>query len=144
MSLGRVLFDSAVFIYAVGSDHEYRAPCRTLVAALSDVSVITGEASVLAAQELMHQRARRTGDRATAATAAKAIATFCTLHEFTVDDLHLATDLFRRAQGLDAADACHAATALNRGITTIVSPDGAFDSVPGLTRLDPADAATTL
>lgn len=139
-----MLIDSAVFIYAVGGDHAYRTPCRALIAALTDAAVITGEASVLAAQELMQQRARRTGDRATAATAAEAIATFCTLHELTANDLRLATDLFRRTAAIDAADACHAATALNRGITTIVSPDGAFDSVPGLTRLDPVDAAAML
>ena len=28
MPLGRMLLDTAVFIYAVGTDHSYRAPCR--------------------------------------------------------------------------------------------------------------------
>jgi len=144
VSLGRVLFDSAIFIYAVGGEHHYRAPCRALITALTDEDRITGEASVLAAQELMHQRARRTGNRADAADAAQAVATFCTLHELTAGDLTLATDLFRRTPDLDAADACHAATALNRRIPTLVSPDRAFAAVAGLTWLDPAQAAASL
>lgn len=37
------------------------------------------------------------------------------------------------------AAAVFAATALNRGISLILSPDQAYDAVPGLDRLDPAD-----
>jgi predicted nucleic acid-binding protein len=40
---------------------------------------------------------------------------------------------------LDVADCVHAATALNRGLDAILSPDRAFDSVSGLERVDPAD-----
>ncbi len=41
-------------------------------------------------------------------------------------------------------DGIHAATALNHGIELVVSPDRAFDRVPGLRRVDPADAVATL
>jgi uncharacterized protein len=37
-------------------------------------------------------------------------------------------------------DAIFAAQALNRGIDAILSPDRGFDSIPGLERIDPADA----
>lgn len=36
-------------------------------------------------------------------------------------------------------DALFVATALNRGIERVVSPDRHFDGIPGLTRVDPAD-----
>jgi hypothetical protein len=49
--------DSAVFIYAIGVDHPYRAPCRALVTAMRSGDLV-GEASVLAVQEVMHQRLR--------------------------------------------------------------------------------------
>jgi predicted nucleic acid-binding protein len=143
VTIGRVLLDSAVFIYAIGQDHPYRLPCRTLMTALRN-GQLDGEASVLVAQEVMHQRARRTGDRDSAASASRELSQFCTLHELTPSDVRRAAELFEDVDGLDAADACHAATALSRGITVIVSPDDAFDAVAGLTRLDPADAATQL
>lgn len=144
MRLGRILLDSAVFIYAVGAEHRYRDPCRRLLEAVADGSSVTGEASVLAAQELLHQRARRTGNRVQAAVAARDVATFCTLHELTPQDLVLATQLFDRTGALDAADACHAATALHRDIPVLVSPDPAFDTVEGLRRVDPVEAAAQL
>lgn len=144
MSLGRVLLDSSVFIYAIGAEHRYREPCRQLLVAVAEGTTVTGEASVLAAQELLHQRARRTANRSQAAAAARSVTTFCTLHELTPQDLVLASQLFERTAGLDAADACHAATAVRRGIAVLVSPDAAFDEVVGLRRLDPADAAARL
>lgn len=144
MSLGRVLLDSSVFIYAVGAEHPYREPCRAIVRSLVEGQSLTGEASVLAAQELLHQRARRTGDRAEAAHAARAMTSFCTLHVLTVEDMVLATEMFERSDGLDAAAACHAATAINRGTPIIVSPDRGFDGIGGLARLDPEEAAARL
>lgn len=140
MSLGRVLLDSAVFIYAIGIDHPYRDPCRALIAAMRGGDLV-GEASVLAVQEVMHQRLRRTGDRRVAGAAARDMSVFCTVHGLTAADMRRAVDLFTGSDDLDAADACHAATALNRGIPTIISPDGGFDGVAGLERLDPVEAA---
>ena len=52
--------------------------------------------------------------------------------------------LFETAESLAMRDAIHAATALNRGVGLIISPDGHFDEVPGLTRIDPVDAEAFL
>jgi predicted nucleic acid-binding protein len=68
----------------------------------------------------------------------------CQLHDLTDRDLRLGLQLFRDAPRLHGRDALHAATALNRGIDIIVSPDSAFDTVQGLRRLDPIDAASQL
>lgn len=143
MSLGRELLDSAVFIYAVGAEHRYRQPCRQLLSAL-EMDALAGEASVLAVEETLHQRARRTGDRVSAVRIARNIMTLCPVHELTTADLLLGLELFAGCRGLDARDALHAATALNQGIARIVSPDSAFDGVPDLERLDPMDAAAEL
>lgn len=143
MSLGRALLDAAVFIYAVGGPHVLREPCVALVRGLGDQRY-RGEASVLAIQELLHQRARRTGDRAAARKAAQKAALTCPLHDLTFADLDLGVRLYGDSARLDAIDALHAATALNQGIPTIISPDPAFDDVSGLRRLDPAQAAGLL
>lgn len=143
MSLGHVLLDTAVFVYAVGADHPYREPCVTLLRSLGRGSY-RGDANVLVIQELAHQRSRATGDRQAAGRTAADAAATCTVHDVTGADLALGLRLFAEATALHAADALHAATALTRGIPAIVSPDDAFDEVTGLTRLDPLDAAAQL
>lgn len=39
--------------------------------------------------------------------------------------------------GVGGRDAVHAATALEAGISVIVSPDSDFDGIDGLSRIDP-------
>jgi predicted nucleic acid-binding protein len=140
MGLGRSLLDTAVFVYAVGVDHPYRDACRRLL----DPDVLHrygGEASVQAIQELLHQRTRRTDDRAGSVAVARAMATLCPLHELRADDLELGLQLFERARRLTGRDALHAATAINRGIPVIISPDPDFDGLDQLRRIDPIEAA---
>ncbi|MGH3940314.1 MAG: PIN domain-containing protein [Pseudonocardiaceae bacterium] len=66
------------------------------------------------------------------------------MHDLTAADLTLGLRLFRISDRLNARDVLHAATAINRGIPTIVSPDQAFDDVPQLERLDPVQATAQL
>lgn len=143
MTLPRVLFHSSIFIYAVGADHPLQSPCRRLFEGLL-ARQVAAEASVLAVQEVLHQRARRTRDRESAARFARDLTAACPVHEVTPADLALALQLYGDSARLDAADALHAATALGRDIRVIVTPDRAFDDVAGLTRLDPATAAGLL
>ena len=134
-----VLLDTAVFIYAVGGEHRYREACRDLL----DPTVLRrcgAEASVQAVQEFLHQRARRTGDRQGAADLAEAMSRLCPLHDLTPHDLRVGLQLFRQHDRLTGRDALHAATALNRDIPAIISPDPDFDGIDGLTRIDPLDA----
>lgn len=139
----RFFLDTAVFLYAVGGEHRYREPCRRLVDLLA-AGALRGEASVELVQEFADVRSRRSGDRAAAAREARDVAALCTLHEVTRSDLLLALSLFRSLPRLEMRDALHAATALERGVFTIVSPDRAFDEVAGLERLDPTRAEEAL
>jgi predicted nucleic acid-binding protein len=143
VTLARVLLDSTIFIYAVGGEHHYRDPCRQLIRALR-ASAFPGEVSVLAVEETLHQRTRRTGDRVLAREIAESIPDLCTIHDLTIADTRLGLRLYGESRRLNARDAMHAATALNRGIPTIISPDSAFDDVAGLERLDPIEAADRL
>jgi len=139
----RALLDTAIFVYAVGADHPYRIPCRQLL----DPDALDGyggEASVQAIQELLHQRTRRTSDRHAAADTALAMAQLCPLHDLTTADLQRGLHLFQRHASLSGRDALHAATALNREIPTIISPDPDLDGIDGLQRVDPIVAAQRL
>jgi predicted nucleic acid-binding protein len=134
----RFLYDTSIFIYALGREHPYREPCREIVrrAAAGDLQ---GEASVDLLQELTHQRARRTENRLAAAEAARNIAKLAWWHPLEPNDLQRGIDLFEAHEHLDARDAVFAALAINRGIDAILATDRAFDGIDGLERVDPSD-----
>lgn len=133
------LFDTAIFVYAVGGAHPYRSACRTLVGQAGRGEV-RGHVTADLLQEFVFQRVRRTGDRATAVQRARDILSACTVLDVTLSDARLALDLYERHPSLDPRDAVFAAVALERGIRHVLSPDRAFDAVPGLVRVDPLDA----
>jgi predicted nucleic acid-binding protein len=134
----RFLYDTSIFIYALGREHPYREPCRDIVrrAAAGDLQ---GEASGDLLQELLHQRARRTGDRLDAARAARSVAQLAWWHPLEPNDVQRGIDLFETHSDLDARDAVFAALAINRGIDAILTTDRAFDAIDGLERIDPID-----
>lgn len=136
--LRRFLYDTSIFIYALGREHLYREPCRE-VTRLAAVGDLQGEASVDLLQEFTHQRARRTGDRRGAAKAARSVAKLAWWHPVEPNDVQRGIDLFETHESLDAQDAVFAALAINRGIDAILATDRAFDGIDGLERIDPAD-----
>jgi uncharacterized protein len=139
----RFLYDTPVFLYALGAEHRYRAPCREIVR-LAAAGTLLGDASVELVQEFVHVRARRREGHGEAAAAGREVSAMCRLHALDADDLRLGLDLFGQANHLQMRDALHAATALNRGIGLILTTDPAFEGLPGLERIDPLDAAARL
>jgi len=129
------LVDTAVFAYALGGPHPQQEHCRTLVHRASAGEVVL-HASVELVQEILHHRMRRT-DRPTAIRQARDVSELCTLHAFGQPVLRGALDLVATTT-LRGRDAVHAATALEHGLVTIISPDPDFDGAPGLTRTEPA------
>lgn len=134
----RFLYDTSIFVYALGGEHPNREPCRNIVR-LAAAGDLQGEASADLLQELTHQRARRTGDRLAAAKAARSVATLAWWHSVEPNDVQRGIDLFETHNELNARDAVFAALAINRGIDAILATDRAFDGVEGLERIDPAD-----
>ncbi len=134
----RFLYDTSIFVYALGGEHRYKEPCREVVrrAAIGDLQ---GEASGDLLQELVHQRARRTGDRRGAAAVARKVAKLAWWRPVEPNDVQRGIDLFVAHTDLDARDAVFAAVAINRGIDAILSTDRAFNKIDGLERIDPAD-----
>ena len=129
------LVDTAVLAYAVGADHPLRAGCRRIVEA-AGAGDLELHASVEMVQEFVFHRMRR-GDRRTAIKQARDVAALCVLHDFDRAVLQTALDLIADSDDIGGRDAVHAATALRHGLSTIISPDRAFDDIPGLHRVDP-------
>ncbi len=124
---------------ALGDDHPHREACRAIVRAAQ-----RGEAelhgSVDLVQELVFHRLRRI-ERAGAVEEGRFAARLCVLLAFDTHVLSRALDLTASTR-VAGRGAVHAATALLNGFDAIVSPDRDFEAVPGLRRIDPADALT--
>ncbi len=135
----RFVYDTSIFVYALGKEHTYREPCRKIVR-LASLGELQGEASTDLLQELLHQRMRQTGSRPAAAATTRDVAKLVWLHPLEPADIQRGIDLFEAHSKLDARDAVFAALALNRGIDAILSTDKAFDEVQDLERIDPADS----
>lgn len=134
----RFLYDTAIFVYAVGSGHPLREPCREVVRR-AGAGELRGEASADLLQEYAHQRMRRTGDRSEALVTARAIVPLCRWHDVTLADAELGLELCGRHPRLRARDGTFAAVALRRSIPAILTPDTDFDGIDGLQRVDPGD-----
>jgi predicted nucleic acid-binding protein len=137
----RFLFDTGVFIYALGGEHHYREPCRAILREVRGKR-LAAEASVELIHEFAYVRLRQVGSRSDAARSAHAIERSFSLHTVEPPDMERALDLWSGCKRLDVRDAIFAAQALNRSIDAILSPDRGFDEVSGLERIDPADSAT--
>lgn len=126
-----VLVDASVFLYALGGEHELRSPCREVLARQG----LELHASVELVQEVVFHRMRR-GERTDAVAVARLVADSCQLHDFDSAVLRRALSLIAEG-GVGGRAAVHAATALEAGISVIVSPDSDFDGIDGLSRIDP-------
>lgn len=130
-----VLLDTMVPTYAFGADHALLPACQGILADPARLGW-TLAASTELLQEFTFHRLRR-HDPAGAVQDARALTSMVALIDFDIHVLDLMLDLIEH-HTIRGRDAAHAATALTHGITTIVSTDRAFDAVPGLARVDPA------
>jgi hypothetical protein len=131
-----IVVDMTVLVYAMGSEHAYRDPCRDLIAAIADGRL---EASTTAEviQEFAHVRARRRGREDAAALARDYGQLLAPLLTITADSLSAGLRLFEAAERLGAFDAVLAAAALAAAAAAVVSVDTAFAEVADLRHVIP-------
>ena len=134
-----VFLDSNVFIYAAGAESPLKAPCVQILrrVAAGDLDAITSAEVV---QELHHVFRRRGRLADGLRLGREVVRLFPGLLPITRADISRSADLLTARPQLSPRDALHAATALNNGVSTIVSADADLDQVDGLTRLDPTVA----
>ena len=135
MTVPTALLDTAVPAYVYGRDHPFRQPCIEVMSAVA-ARRLRAQASVEMIQELLYHRLRKV-DRAIALAQSRDIADACLLHPFDQAIMERMFDLVASHERIRGRDAVHAATALENGIGTIISPDTAFDGIDGLERVDP-------
>lgn len=134
-----IVLDTTVLVYATGSEHPLREPCRRLVSAVADGRV-AATTTVEVVQEFVHVRSRRRTRADAAELGAAYVRLLSPLLPVTQDDLLQGLQLFRTVEQLGAFDAVLAAVARSRSAHALVSADTAFVAVPELTAVIP-DAA---
>ncbi len=138
-----IVLDTTVLVYAVGDAHQYREPCRRLIAAIES-GAVDATTTHQAVQEFAHVRARRRS-RADAVELASAYIDLLS-PLLTVDEADVGNglQLFGEHERLGAFDAVLCASALAAD-ASVVSADRAFARIPGLRHVVPdADGVDAL
>lgn len=131
-----IVLDTTVLVYAVGTEHTFREPCRTLVRAIQDGQV-TATTTVEAIQEFAHVRARRRGRGDAVDLANDYLELLSPLLVVAESNLRDGLRLFAASDSLGSFDAVLAAAARAAGADALVSADEAFASVKTITHIRP-------
>lgn len=133
-----VFVDTAVIMYAAGTDHPLRAPSRRILerVATGDLDAVI---SVEVIQEIVHRYLAIGRPDIAAAMARDAMDLFAPVLPITHAVVRRLPPLVDRYPRLAARDLIHVATCEHEGIETIVSPDRGFDAVHALQRIDPSE-----
>jgi len=132
-----IVLDTTVLVYAVGGEHQFREPCRRLVAA-ADARAIVARTTVEVLQEFVHVRSQRR-DRADAVARGRSyLNLFGPLLVSDEANLVDALAIFQSNPTVGMFDALLASVAIATG-APLVSADRGFGSIPGLEHLRPTD-----
>jgi predicted nucleic acid-binding protein len=134
-----IVLDTTVLVYAKGSSHPLRDPCRELIASIARRRLAaTTTAEVI--QEFVHVRARRRDRSDAAALGGDYLELLSPLLAITREDVRRGLRLFERSERLGAFDAVLAATAAVAGARFLVSADTAFGEAPEVHHVLPDEA----
>ena len=123
-----VFLDTAVFMYAGGSEHPLRDPCRAILRQV-DAGSMDATTSVEVVQEILHRFLATRRPDVGAAMARQVMDAFAPVLPVTHGVMRRVPGLVDAYPGLSARDLIHVATCIGEGIDTIVSPDRGFDQV---------------
>lgn len=130
------MLDATVLVYATAGAHTLSDPCRELIAAIAD-GYVAATTTIGVVEEVVRLRARRFPRSDAAALGRDYVELLAPLVTPTAKELEDGLRLFDEHPSLSPAGAILACCALTAGIATVVSVDGGFASVPGLTHVRP-------
>jgi predicted nucleic acid-binding protein len=128
-------------MYAAGSDHPFREPCRRLLEnAIERRLALVTDSEVL--QEILY-RYFSVAKAATARAIYRSAVGLCD-EVLPVEEKHTsrALDLLERYGSISPRDAIHVATMESAGIRRILTTDRDFDAIDEVIRVDPAELAS--
>jgi predicted nucleic acid-binding protein len=128
-------------MYAAGSDHPLREPCRrSLENAIERRLTLVTDSEVL--QEILY-RYFSTARTVTARAVYRSAVGLCD-EVLPVEERHTsrALELLERYASVSPRDAIHVATMESAGIRRILTTDRDFDAIEEVTRVDPTELAS--
>lgn len=131
--------DSAIFMYANGSEHPLREPCRAILEDIARRRLLAATSAEVV-QEILHRYIAVQRAPLGLVVARTVIESFAPLAPITHAVMARMPALVERYPRLAVRDLVHVATCLEEGLSDIVSPDRAFDEVSEIRRIDPASA----
>ena len=132
-----IVLDTTVLVYAKGTDHPLRDPCRDLIAAIAD-GRLEATTTVEVIQEFVHVRARRRDRTDAAALGNDYAALLSPLLPVSAEHLRSGLALFESSENLGAFDAVLAAAATDSD--ALVSTDSGFAKLPTIRHVVPDKA----
>jgi predicted nucleic acid-binding protein len=135
-----VFIDTAVPMYAAGGTHPMREPCLRILQLVrqGDLDAVTSAEVV---QEVVHRFLSVKRPEYARQLATDVLDLFAPVLPITHVLMRRVPELAGKYPSLQARDLVHVATCIHEGITDIVSPDRAFDTVTELRRIDPSEFA---
>jgi predicted nucleic acid-binding protein len=135
-----VFIDTAVLMYANGTSHPLREPCRAIMIEVGD-GRLEAVTSAEVVQEILHRFMSLRRPEIGIDIARVTMDAFAPVIPITHALMRRVPDLAARYPNLSARDLVHVATCIHEGITEILTPDRGFDQVAEIRRIDPADFA---
>ena len=136
-----VFIDTAVVMYANGTSHPLREPCRAIMIQVGD-GQLEAVTSAEVVQEILHRFMSLRRPEIGIDIARVTMDAFAPVIPITHALMRRVPDLAARYPNLSARDLVHVATCIHEGITEILTPDRGFDQVVELRRIDPTDFAS--
>lgn len=132
------LVDTNVFIYAFGGPHEYKEVCSRLVPELVS-SRYEANIDTELLQEVLYRFWKRNRYREGLEVFDHLVVGFPDPIPITLRESKLARDILTAYPTIAPRDAIHAAVVVAHGLEGIITANGDFDRIPGITRFDPKD-----
>ena len=130
------LIDANIPIYAVGSPHPYREPCRRLLEVVDEGNHdFMTDSEVL--QEILHVLHRRGRSSVGFELVSCLVWSLRSVVSIGTAEINAAMGLLREYPQIDTRDAIHAAVVQLHGLEGVVSADRDLDVIRGVTRFDP-------
>jgi predicted nucleic acid-binding protein len=131
-----IVLDTTVLVYAVGADHTLREPCRQLIRAIADGTILATTTTEVI-QEFTHVRARRRDRKDAADLARDYIELLSPLLIVEETDLREGLRLYEEGTDFGSFDAVLAAAARAAGANALVSADTGFSSIAAIHHVIP-------
>ncbi|MQA15771.1 MAG: PIN domain-containing protein [Pseudonocardiaceae bacterium] len=131
-----IVLDTTVLLYAVGTEHELREPCRRLLAAPRRFALTTTSGVI---QEFVHVRSRRRSRSDAVALGRSYLTLLRPLLDVPEHAVADALSLLEEHGSLGAFDAVLAAASQRVGCRAVVTADRAFAEIDDLPVVFPAE-----